>query len=122
MGRFTAYGASKVGLNGLSVHLQVGENDRVAIEAQTQNHVQAQSQSQTLSQNEAGKEEAKPRIRYYVVSPGALKTSFSHYHPGLRSPDRGAEVIVRLALDDEGIYEGGTFWEFEEGEMRQVPW
>jgi NAD(P)-dependent dehydrogenase (short-subunit alcohol dehydrogenase family) len=29
MGRVPAYGASKVGMNGLSVHLQVEENDRV---------------------------------------------------------------------------------------------
>ncbi|KAI1349373.1 NAD(P)-binding protein [Xylaria sp. FL0043] len=100
MGRAPPYGASKIGLNGLTVHLQVAENDRVEKEG------------------EAG----KPRIRYYVCAPGALKTAFSGFREGLRSPERGAEVIVHLLADDEGRYEGGSYWEYEEGEMRRVPW
>ncbi|KAI1424835.1 NAD(P)-binding protein [Xylaria sp. FL1777] len=100
MGRNPPYGASKIGLNGLSVHLQVAENDRVEIEG------------------EAG----KPRIRYYVCAPGALKTAFSNFKEGLRLPGRGAEVIVHLLADDERLYEGGSYWEYEEGEMRRVPW
>ncbi|KAI1168885.1 short chain dehydrogenase/reductase family protein [Nemania serpens] len=100
MGRHPLYGASKIGLNGLSVHLQVAENDRIEIEG----------------------ESAKPRIRYYVCAPGALKTAFSNFRDGLRLPERGAEVIVHLLADDERLYEGGSYWEYEEGEMRHVPW
>ncbi|KAI0413980.1 NAD(P)-binding protein [Xylaria grammica] len=100
MGRAPPYGSSKIGLNGLSVHLQVAENDRVEAEGDAGN----------------------PRIRYYVCAPGALKTAFSGFKDGLRLPDRGAEVIVHLLVDDEHLYEGGSYWEFEEGEMRQVPW
>jgi len=33
MARAPAYSASKVGMNGLTAHLQVGENDRVAAES-----------------------------------------------------------------------------------------
>ncbi len=100
MGRHPPYGASKIGLNALSVHLQVAENDRIELEG------------------EAG----KPRIRHYVCAPGALKTAFSNFKDGLRLPERGAEVIVRLLVDDERLYEGGSYWEYEEGEMRRVPW
>ena len=39
-----------------------------------------------------------------------------------KSPEEGAEAAVRLMLDDEQTYEGGTYWEFVEGEMKQVPW
>ncbi|KAI0904961.1 NAD(P)-binding protein [Ustulina deusta] len=100
MGRHPPYGASEIGLNALSVHLQVAENDRIELEG------------------EAG----KPRIRHYVCAPGALKTAFSNFKDGLRLPERGAEVIVRLLVDDERLYEGGSYWEYEEGEMRRVPW
>ncbi|KAI0859809.1 NAD(P)-binding protein [Xylaria cubensis] len=100
MGRVPPYGASKIGLNGLSVHLQVAENDRVEEEG----------------------EEDKSRIRYYVCAPGALRTAFSKFKDGLRSPERGAEVIVHLLADDKHLYEGGSYWEYEEGEMRHVPW
>ncbi|KAI1305528.1 NAD(P)-binding protein [Xylaria venustula] len=100
MGRYPPYGASKIGLNGLSVHLQVAENDR------------------TETEGEGG----KPRIRFYTCAPGALKTASSGFREGLRLPDRGAEVIVRLLMDDEHLYEGGSYWEYEEGEMRRVPW
>ncbi|KAI1265887.1 short chain dehydrogenase/reductase family protein [Xylariaceae sp. FL1019] len=101
MGRFPPYGCSKIGLNGLMVHFQVAENDRVKA---------------------GGVDSEKPRIRYYVCQPGALHTSFSNYHPGLRMPDRGAEVIVRLVADDEKLYEGGSYWEYEDDKMKQVPW
>ncbi|KAI0535568.1 NAD(P)-binding protein [Xylaria digitata] len=100
MGRAPPYGASKIGLNGLSVHLQVAENDRIEVEGEAE----------------------KPRIRYYVCAPGALKTAFSNFKDGLRSPERGAEVIVHLLVDDEHLYEGGSYWEYEEEEMRCVPW
>ncbi|KAE8151105.1 short chain dehydrogenase/reductase family protein [Aspergillus avenaceus] len=100
MGRTVPYGASKIGLNGLTVHMQVAENDRV----------------------EVGEESEKPRIRYFVCAPGALKTAFSNFWPLGRLPEDGAEVVVRLLGDDGGVYGGGSFWEFVEGEMRIVPW
>ena len=105
MGRAPAYGASKSALNGLTVHMQVAENDRVAAE-------------------EPGSDPGKrpPRIRFYACAPGALKTAFNGYMATFREPERGAEVVVRLLADDEKTYEGGSYWEFEEGEMRQVPW
>ncbi|RDL40201.1 uncharacterized protein BP5553_00180 [Venustampulla echinocandica] len=69
------YGASKTGLNGLSVTLQAGENDRVEKE---------------------GSESA--RIRYFVVQPGLLKTAFTGFMEGIREPEEGAEVVVRLCI------------------------
>ncbi|TBU47287.1 NAD(P)-binding protein [Dichomitus squalens] len=81
------YGASKIGLNGLTVHMQVAENNR--LEAET-------SAASPISPG-------KPKIRYY-------------------DPEVGAEVIYRLLADDEKTYEGGSYWEFEQGEMRTVPW
>ncbi|ROW08687.1 hypothetical protein VPNG_06395 [Cytospora leucostoma] len=101
MGRSPIYGVSKIGLNGLTVHLQVAENDRVAVE---------------------GISDGKPRIRYYVCAPGPLKTAFTNFNALCRSPESGAEVVVRLAADDASKYDGGSFWEYEHGEMRQVPW
>ncbi|RPD63786.1 short chain dehydrogenase/reductase family protein [Lentinus tigrinus ALCF2SS1-7] len=100
MGRAPGYGASKIGLNGLTVHMQVAENDRVAAEGQ----------------------EGKPFIRFFVCAPGALKTAFNNYFAAGREPERGAEVAVHLIADDKKSYEGGSYWEFEEGEMRRVPW
>jgi NAD(P)-dependent dehydrogenase (short-subunit alcohol dehydrogenase family) len=100
MGRSPPYGASKIGLNGLTVHMQVAENDRV----------------------EAQGEAEKPLIRYYVCAPGPLKTAFTNYYPKGRSPEDGAEVIVHLLEDDDHKYEGGSYWEFEDQKMKQVPW
>lgn len=101
MGRYPPYGASKIGMNGLTVHLQVVENDRVKAEGEIQL--------------------GKPRIRYYTCAPGPLKTAFNGFR-GPKLPDDGAEVVVHLLADDKQTYEGGTYWEFEEGQMRQVPW
>ena len=102
MGRSPPYGTSKVGLNGFSVHMQVAENDRVEAEKDAPS--------------------GKPRIRYYVDQPGLLKTAFSGFHAQGKSPEAGAEAAVRLMLDDKHTYEGGTFWEFEQGTMKRVPW
>lgn len=104
IGRSVPYGASKVGLNGLSVHMQIAENDRIERE------------------EAEGKGKSEGRIRYFVVQPGLLKTAFTGFMPHAKDPKDGAEVVTRLALDDEGIYSGGTYWEFESGEMREVPW
>ena len=101
MGRTPPYGASKIGMNGFTVHMQVAENDRVAAGAEPS---------------------GKPRIRYYVYQPGVLKTAFTGFYAMGKSPEEGAEAAVRLMLDDEQTYEGGTYWEFVEGEMKQVPW
>lgn len=99
MGRAPAYGASKVGLNGLSVHLQVEENDRV----------------------EAGISVEKPKIKTFVVAPGLLRTSFTGFSEKGRDPKDGAEAIVRLALE-EVEFEGGSFLEWADGELKEVPW
>ncbi|KAK3945059.1 hypothetical protein QBC46DRAFT_372636 [Diplogelasinospora grovesii] len=99
MGRAPAYGASKVGMNGLSVHLQVEENDRV----------------------EAGVRVEEPRIKTFVVAPGLLRTAFTGFSEKGRDPEEGAEAIVRLALE-EVAFEGGSFLEWEGGKMKRVPW
>lgn len=100
MGRYPPYGASKIGMNGVTVHMQTAENDRVAAED--------------------GK--GKPRICFFVVAPGVLSTSFTNFLARGKDAMQGAEAIVRLALDEKGEFEGGTHWEYEEGEMRTVPW
>ncbi|PWY76984.1 short chain dehydrogenase/reductase family protein [Aspergillus heteromorphus CBS 117.55] len=102
MGRTPPYGASKVGLNGLTVHMQVAENDRIEAEGTSGN--------------------GKPRIRYYACAPGLLKTAFTNYWDNGRSPEDGAEVAVQLLGDDEDTYEGGSYWQFVDGEMKVVPW
>lgn len=98
IGRAVPYGSSKVGLNGLTVHMQVEENDR------------------TDSERDAPS--GKPCIRVYVTSPGLLKTAFSNFWDKGKEPELGAEVIYCLAVDDKKTYEGGTYWEFEGGQMR----
>lgn len=62
------------------------------------------------------------RIKFYSVMPGILKTAFTNYSARGKDPKDGAEVVTRLITAPEGTYEGGTFWEFEEGEMRVAPW
>lgn len=102
MGRFPSYGTSKVGLNGLTVHMQIEENDRI------------EAEKETLS--------GRPRIRFYVAAPGLLKTAFTGFWEMGKDPALGAEVVYHLATDDKHTYEGASQWEFEEGEMRRVPW
>ncbi|KAL4912959.1 short chain dehydrogenase/reductase family protein [Aspergillus aurantiobrunneus] len=102
MGRSPPYGASKIGMNGLTVHMQVAENDRI--------------------EADAGGTSGMPRIRYYACAPGPLKTAFTNYWPNGRSPEEGAEVVVRLLADDANQYDGGSYWEFADGEMKAVPW
>lgn len=88
IGRAVPYGSSKVGLTGLTVHMQVEENDR------------------TDSERDAPS--GKPCIRFYVTSPGLLKTAFSNFWDKGKEPELGAEVIYCLAVDDKKTYEGGT--------------
>lgn len=103
MVRYAPYGASKVGLNGLSVHMQSAENDRVEAE-------------------EKSGSRGDPRVRFMVVAPGVLKTALTNYVARGKEPREGTEAIVRLAMDLDGHFEGGTHWEFEAEEMRTVPW
>ncbi|OTA97075.1 hypothetical protein M434DRAFT_19274 [Hypoxylon sp. CO27-5] len=101
MARVPAYGASKVGMNGLTAHLQVGENDHMAA---------------------SGGDPTKPRIRLLISNPGVLKTAFANYISWGKEPQEGAESIVQLLADDEGKFDHAMQWEFEEGKMRVVPW
>ncbi|CRG83420.1 hypothetical protein PISL3812_00771 [Talaromyces islandicus] len=100
MNRSPPYGTSKVAVNGLTAHLQTAENDRVA----------------AASSGEGG-----PKVDYYSVAPGFLKTAFTRFNERGKDPYAGAEVIVQLILDEAGEYQGGTQWEFEQGKMQQVP-
>jgi NAD(P)-dependent dehydrogenase (short-subunit alcohol dehydrogenase family) len=90
-----AYSVSKTALNGLTIEFQKTEDAR----------------GETVSGG---------RVKFYAVSPGHLKTAFNNFR-GKKDPLDGAEVVVRLVCE-EGEREGGTFWEFEGGEMREVPW
>ncbi|EAT79361.1 short-chain dehydrogenase/reductase [Parastagonospora nodorum] len=99
MARVPPYGASKVGMNGLTAHLQVGENERVAAGASK-----------------------PPRIRFFISNPGLLKTAFSNYISFGKEPQAGAESIVQLMGDEEGQFDHAMQWEHEEGQMRVVPW
>ena len=104
MARYPPYGISKVGVNGLTAHLQVGENDRIEAE------------------KAEGKESKGSKINYYSVAPGLLNTGFTHYAAAGKDPKLGAEVIVKIIGDDKLAYEGGSQLEFEGGKMRSVPW
>lgn len=46
------------------------------------------------------------------------------FRDGLKSPDDGAEVAVRLIVDGQGgkYYLGGTYWKCDVDEMEEVPW
>lgn len=102
MGRAPHYGAAKIGMNGMTVHMQLAENDRVAVEGE----------GKALG----------PRIRFFIVAPGVLKTAFSNFVSFGKDPRQGAEAIVRLLEDGTGRYDKAIQWEYEDGEMRQVPW
>ena len=112
MARYPPYGISKVGINGLTVHMQVMENDRIADE------------QQQAVDGKPGAASQGSRIDYYSAAPGLLNTAFTHYAAYGKDPKLGAEVIVRLVGDDgeKAKYEGGTQWEYEDGEMKTVPW
>lgn len=99
MARYPPYGFSKVGLNGVTAHMQVFENERVAKE------------------KEEGKTSSK--ISFYSVAPGLLKTAFTGFNALGRDPKDGAEAIVRLITED---YPAGTQWEYVDGAMKEVPW
>lgn len=104
MAKYPPYGASKVGMNGVTAHMQVWEDERIEMET---------------AEDEA---KAKGRIRFYSVAPGLLNTEFTHYSALGKDPKDGAKAIVRLIADDKDEYPGGTQWEFEQDQMREVPW
>lgn len=128
MGRSVPYGTSKVGVNGLTAHLQVLENDRVQAEEGSAEsglaaHMRGAGNDRAQVDGSLKSDSrSKPRIRYFACQPGVLKTAFSNYFPQGKDPADGAEVVVRLLGDDEGKYEGGSYWEFVDGEMKVVPW
>lgn len=102
MTRYAPYGISKVGVNGVTAHMQAMENDRAA-------KIQ-------------GGDGAGSIIRFFSVAPGLLKTAFNNYVEAGIDPKLGAEVIVQLIADDEAKYEGGSQWECVSGEMKEIPW
>ena len=61
-----------------------------------------------------------PDVDFYAANPGHCRTAFNGYR-GKKDPVEGARVVVELVLADKGIY-GQGFWQFEEGEMSEVPW
>lgn len=109
MGRAPPYGAAKIGMNGMTVHMQLAENDRVAAEGEGEGEGK-------------GKDVGGPRIRFFIVAPGVLKTAFSHFVSFGKPPQEGAEAIVRLLEDETSQYDGAMQWEYEGGEMREIPW
>ena len=80
MHRSPPYGTSKVAVNGLTAHLQTAENDRVALET------------------DQGNVAAGPKVNYYSVAPGFLKTAFTHFNERGKDPVAGAEVVVQLLV------------------------
>lgn len=61
------------------------------------------------------------RLCFWMVSPGFTKTKFNNFR-GTKDPLDSAEAFVRLLEAEKGTIPPGTFWEFEEGQFRTVPW
>ncbi|KXH66733.1 hypothetical protein CSAL01_07128 [Colletotrichum salicis] len=61
------------------------------------------------------------KIVFWTTSPGHCKTAFNGFR-GSKEPVDGAEVFVRLLESARGTIASGTFWKFEDGEFRLVPW
>lgn len=61
------------------------------------------------------------RICFWAVSPGHTKTGFNNFM-GAKDPLDSAEAFLRLLQVKKGVVPPGTFWEFEEGQFRAVPW
>jgi hypothetical protein len=70
---------------------------------------------------EDNREEQEGKITFWVVSPGHTKTGFNNYR-GVKDPIDSAEAFIKLLESERGVIAPGTFWEFEEGEFRQLPW
>jgi hypothetical protein len=65
--------------------------------------------------------EGQDGITFWAVSPGHCKTAFNGYR-GKKDPIEGAESVLRLLESEKGNIDGGTFWEYENGDFQQVPW
>lgn len=61
------------------------------------------------------------KITFWMVSPGFTKTAFTNFR-GTKDPADSAEAYVRLLESKRGAIGPGTFWEYEEGQSRIVPW
>lgn len=88
-----AYSISKVALNALTIEQQKQENARQEGE----------------------------KVDFYAANPGHCKTAFNGWK-GTKDPLDGAEVVVQLVVGERGKWTPGSFLEFEEGQMRVVPW
>ncbi|KAH8900203.1 NAD(P)-binding protein [Thozetella sp. PMI_491] len=87
------YCIAKAGVNMLTLHLHIAE--------------QARPQDE--------------RVVFWAISPGHTKTAFNNFR-GVKEPTDAAEAIIRLLESGKGAIASGTFWEFEQGEFRAVPW
>lgn len=56
-----------------------------------------------------------------MISPGFTKTRFNNFR-GTKDPLDSAEAFVRLLEAKKGTIAAWTFWQFEEGQFRDVPW
>ena len=90
-----AYSISKAALNALTIEQQKQESAR--------------------REREGGK------VEFYAANPGHCKTAFNGWR-GPKDPFDGAEVVVQLVMAERGAWKPGSFLEFEEGAMREVPW
>lgn len=88
------YNIAKAGLNMLTLLLQLSDEVNIAETEQ---------------------------ICFWMVSPGFTKTSFNNFR-GTKDPLDSAEAFVQLLEAKKGAIAAGTFWEFEEGQFRIVPW
>lgn len=66
-------------------------------------------------------ESSKGAVKYWATNPGHCKTAFNGFN-GRKDPADGAEPVVRLLAADEGQYEPGTFWQYEDGVFGELPW
>lgn len=61
-------------------------------------------------------------VTFWAVNPGYCSTGFNGF-TGVKDPMDGAEVVVKLLESSKKAdNSGGTFWEFEKGELRIIPW
>ncbi|CZR52608.1 uncharacterized protein PAC_02485 [Phialocephala subalpina] len=97
---------AKVGLNGVTAHMQAGENDRCGVFWKEDGEVKGWGKVE--------EEKKEGYVRFYVAQPGILKTAFNGFRDGAKSPELGAEVIARLAGENDRC---GVFWK-EDGEVK----
>lgn len=74
-----------------------------------------------LQAAEDGNNENSNKITYWIVNPGHCKTGLNGFK-GPKDPLEGAEVVLRLLKSKRGEIPGATFWEWEKGVLRDIPW